>query len=159
MHGLSTLQMKSNLNQTGLISSNQDWTRYSWFFFKIGYFHLCFYLKLPCWLKRVSRKNDDIFLLYWSDKGWRGTLVISSCFIDQIKVKEELLWMEMNPYSTFDSRKWTQDTLFQRCTHFLYCSVLSLGGKVNTRRMSQSDMESIFTKIIYEFVNFQNYQN
>ena len=28
--------------------------------------------------------------------------------------------------------------------------VLSLGGKVNTRRMSQPDMESIFTKIIYE---------
>ena len=40
--------------------------------------------------------------------------------------------------------------LFQRCTHFLYCSVLSLDGKVNTRRMSQPDMESIFTKIIYE---------
>ena len=33
---------------------------------------------------------------------------------------------------------------------FSYCSVLSLGGKVNTRRMSQPDMESIFTKIIYE---------
>ena len=43
-----------------------------------------------------------------------------------------------------------QGKLFQRCTHFLYYSVLSLGGKVNTRRMSQPDMESIFTKIIYE---------
>ena len=44
-----------------------------------------------------------------------------------------------------------QGNLFQMCTHFFYCcSVLSLGGKVNTRRMSQSDMESIFTKIIYE---------
>ena len=40
--------------------------------------------------------------------------------------------------------------LFHRCAHFLYCSVLSLGGKVNSRRMSKSDMESIFTKIIYE---------
>ncbi len=30
---------------------------------------------------------------------------------------------------------------------FLYCSVLSLGGKVDTRRMSQPDIESIFTKI------------
>ena len=40
--------------------------------------------------------------------------------------------------------------IFQRCTHFLYCSVLSLGGKVNTRLMSQPDMESIITKIIYE---------
>ena len=43
-----------------------------------------------------------------------------------------------------------QGKLFQRCTHFLYCSVMSLGGKVNTRRMSQPDMGSIFTKIIYE---------
>ncbi len=43
-----------------------------------------------------------------------------------------------------------QGKLFQRCTHFLYCSALSLGGKVNTRWMSQPDMESIFTKIIYE---------
>ena len=43
-----------------------------------------------------------------------------------------------------------QGKLFQSCTHFLYCSVLSLGGKVNTRRMSQLDMGSIFTKIIYE---------
>ena len=51
-------------------------------------------------------------------------------------------------------------------TFFLYCSVLSLGGKVNTKRMSQPDMESIFTKIIDEifwsignyYVNYQNYQ-
>ena len=34
--------------------------------------------------------------------------------------------------------------LFQRCTHLLYCSVLSLGSNVNTRRMSQPDMGSIF---------------
>jgi len=33
---------------------------------------------------------------------------------------------------------------------FLYCSVLSLGGKVNTKGMSQPDIKSIFTKIIYE---------
>ena len=58
-----------------------------------------------------------------------------------------------------------QGKLFQRCTHFLYCSVLSLGGKVNTRRMSQPDMESIFTKIIFEifwsqeYVYYYNYQN
>jgi len=36
--------------------------------------------------------------------------------------------------------------LFQRCTHLLYCSVLSLGGNVNTRRMSKPDMGSIFHK-------------
>ena len=37
-----------------------------------------------------------------------------------------------------------QGKLFQRCTHLLYCSLLSLGGNVNTRRMSQPDMGSIF---------------
>ena len=37
-----------------------------------------------------------------------------------------------------------QGTLFQKCTHLLYCSVLSLGGNVNTRRMSKTDMGSIF---------------
>ena len=44
-----------------------------------------------------------------------------------------------------------QRNLFQKCKHFMYCSVLSLGGKVNTRRMSQPDMESIFTKIIMKY--------
>ena len=34
--------------------------------------------------------------------------------------------------------------LFQKCTHLLYCSVLSLGGNVNKRRMSKPDMGSIF---------------
>ena len=37
-----------------------------------------------------------------------------------------------------------QGKLFQKCTHLLYCSVLSLGGNVNTRRMSEPDMGSIF---------------
>ena len=37
-----------------------------------------------------------------------------------------------------------QGKLFQKCTHLLYCSVLSLGGNVNTRRMSKPDMGSIF---------------
>ena len=37
-----------------------------------------------------------------------------------------------------------QGTLFQSCPHLLYCSVLSVGGNVNTRRMSQTDMGSIF---------------
>jgi len=36
-----------------------------------------------------------------------------------------------------------QGKLFQKCTHLLYCSVLSLGGIVNTRRMVQPDMGSI----------------
>ena len=37
-----------------------------------------------------------------------------------------------------------QGKLFQRCAHLLYCTVLSLGGNVNTRRMSKPDMGSIF---------------
>ena len=37
-----------------------------------------------------------------------------------------------------------QGQLFQKCTHLLYCSVLSLGGNLNTRRMSKPDMGSIF---------------
>ena len=37
-----------------------------------------------------------------------------------------------------------QGKLFQRCTHLLYCSVLSLGANVNTRRMSKPDMGAIF---------------
>ena len=37
-----------------------------------------------------------------------------------------------------------QGKLFQKCTHLLYCSILSLGGNVNTRRMSKPDMVSNF---------------
>ena len=36
-----------------------------------------------------------------------------------------------------------QRKLFQKCTHLLYCNILSLGGHVNTRRMSKLDMGSI----------------
>ena len=38
-----------------------------------------------------------------------------------------------------------QGKIFQKCTYLLYCSVLSLGGNVNTRRMLQPDMGSIFS--------------
>ena len=59
-----------------------------------------------------------------------------------------------------------QGKLFQRCTHLLYCSVLSLGGNLNTRRMSQPDMGSIFQMknhwnilvIGNYYVNYQNFQ-
>ena len=37
-----------------------------------------------------------------------------------------------------------QEKLFQRCTHLLSCSALTLGGNVNTRRMSKPDKGSIF---------------
>ena len=61
-----------------------------------------------------------------------------------------------------------QGKLFQKCTHLLYCSVLSLGGNVNTRRKSKPDKGSIFHikkskkysghKKNY-YVKCQNYQN
>ena len=60
-----------------------------------------------------------------------------------------------------------QGNLFQRCAHLVYCSVLSLGGNVNTKWMSKLDMGSIFhiknqwniLVIGNYYVNFQNYQN
>ena len=60
-----------------------------------------------------------------------------------------------------------QGKLFQRCAHLLCCSVLSLGGNVNARRMSKPDMGSIFQiknqgnilVIGNYYVNYQNYQN
>ena len=59
-----------------------------------------------------------------------------------------------------------QGKLFQRCTHLLYCSVLFLGGYVNTRRMSNPDMGSIFHKKSMKYsghnrkllCNYQNYK-
>jgi len=60
-----------------------------------------------------------------------------------------------------------QGKLFQKCTHLLYCSVLSLGGNVYTRGISKPDMGSIFhlknqwniLVIGNYYVNYQNYQN
>ena len=57
-----------------------------------------------------------------------------------------------------------QGKLFQRCKHLLYCSVLSLGGNVNTRRMSRPGMGSIFHKknqwiILVKENYYVNYQN
>ena len=37
-----------------------------------------------------------------------------------------------------------QRKLFQKCTHLLYCSVLALGGNINTRRILPPNMGSIF---------------
>jgi len=60
-----------------------------------------------------------------------------------------------------------QGKLFQKCTHLLYCSVMSLGGNVNTRRMSKPEMGSIFhiknrwniLVIGNYYVNYENFQN
>ena len=47
-----------------------------------------------------------------------------------------------------------QGKLFQRCTHLLYCSVLSLGGNLNTKRMSKPDMGSLFHRLYIKFLIF-----
>ena len=65
------------------------------------------------------------------------------------------------------SRIVRQGKLFQKFTHLLYCSVLSWGGNVNTRRMSKPDMGTIFhiknrwnILVIGNYnVNYQNFQN
>ena len=54
-----------------------------------------------------------------------------------------------------------QGKLFQKWTHLLYCSLLSLDGNVNTRRMAKPDMGSIFhikksMKLLCELSNYQN---
>ena len=61
----------------------------------------------------------------------------------------------------------TRKVISEVYASFLYCSVLSLGGNVNTRRMSQPDMGSIFhiknqwniLVIGNYYVNYQNFQN
>ena len=52
--------------------------------------------------------------------------------------------LNISPFNLIHIEDLMQGKLFQRCTHLLYCSVLSLGGNVNTRRMSKPDMGSIF---------------
>ena len=66
----------------------------------------------------------------------------------------------------FSSQSWfpaRQGNLFQRCKHLLYWSILSLGGNVNTRRMSKRDMGYIFyIKNLWNILvtgNCQNYHN
>ena len=60
-----------------------------------------------------------------------------------------------------------QGKLFQRCTNLLNSSVVFLGGNINTRRLSQPDIGSLFfiknqwnILVIGNYcVNYQNYEN
>ena len=77
------------------------------------------------------------------------------------------IWYLLNILYKVPSKVVMQGKLFQRCTHLLYWSVLSLGGNVNTRRMKKPDIGLIFhienewniLVIGKYYVNFQNYQN
>ena len=60
-------------------------------------------------------------------------------------IKEDNYWTHSNCAVYIDIPKDVmQGKLFQKCTHLLYCSVMSLGANVNTRRMSKTDMGFIF---------------
>ena len=119
------------------------------------------------WMKTV--------MIHW---GW-----IQSWFIEKMYKSDpfnyyynQIHWTnanhEMNKIIILDERNpiyfWIkvimQGKLFQRCTHLLYCSVPSLGGYVNTRRMSKLDMGSIFHiknqwNILVKGNYYVNYQN
>ena len=96
-------------------------------------------------MKKAIRAVDPPVILYEPWTKYRlPTFIPSICSFSCL-----FLCLDCNLYFV-QSKVLIQGKLFQRCMHFLHCSVLSLGGKVNTRRMSQPDMESIFTKIIYE---------
>ena len=73
---------------------------------------------------------------------WAASLAIGSPILLGINQRESV---ENNQVNNFTRIKVImKGKLFQRCAHLLYCSVLSLVGKVNARRMSQPDMGSIF---------------
>ena len=96
------------------------------------------------WKHRQQNRTDWIWF-----SASRDSLLNIKAWLNQIRSKDVM-----------------QGKLFQKCTHLLYCSVLSLGGNVNTRRMSKPDMGSIFhinnqwhiLVIGYYYVNYQNYQ-
>ena len=66
--------------------------------------------------------------------------VIDLIFFNDLALANWAMQMHFNPIP----KDVMQGKLFQKCTHLLYCSVLSHGGNVNTRRMLQPDMGSIF---------------
>ena len=90
-------------------------------------------------------------------------LIYHELFVYSAGLRPVNLWNR----KTTVSKVVIQGKLFQRCPHLLYCSVLCLGGNVNTRRMSKPDKGSIFhiknqwniLVIGNYYVNYQNNQN
>ena len=98
--------------------------------------------------------------------------IFISTYIDWVNCNTWFMYLVIGKFSYMDIVRcnllWGKDVmqgkLFQKCTHLLYCSVLSLGGNVNTRRMSKPDMGSIFhinnqwniLVIGNYYVNYQN---
>ena len=87
----------------------------------------------------------------------------SQPFTSKFSRKETRKYKNASHDNTLQIKDLMQGTLFQRCTHLQYCSVMSLGGIVNTRWMSKPDMGSINQRKILVignyYINYQNYQN
>ena len=96
-----------------------------------------------------------------------GTSTVQLCGIVALLVF--ILRRRMRKANLFgETKDVMQGKLFQKCTHLLYCSVMSLGGNVNTRRMLQPAMGSIFhikknqlhiLVIGNYYVNHENFKN
>ena len=105
------------------------------------------------------KTKQKYFSHFYSDVDFPETVVSKAC--NYFNADRRVISNYVN------SKVIMQGKLFQRCTHLSYCSVLSLGGNVNTRRMSKPDMGSIFhiqnlwniLVIGNYYVNYQNYQN
>ena len=86
-------------------------------------------------MKKAIRAVDPPVILYEPWTKYRlPTFIPSICSFSCL-----FLCLDCNLYFV-QSKVLIQGKLFQRCMHFLHCSVLSLGGKVNTRRVSQPDI-------------------
>ena len=103
-----------------------------------------------------------------TEKDLIGLEICSSCSIYIVQTTE--CQKNVGKWNIWEScliQGYNARIVFPWCTYILYCSVLSLGSNVNTRRMSKPDMGSIFHNInqwhILDignyYVNYQNYQN
>ena len=110
-----------------------------------NYFYQDFKYRVPLMISfsnsiSVSRLKSCISIVNLRDQfsapGGRFSWVQLSCMqINRINLSTGLLWFkDVMP-----------GKLFQKCTHLLYCSVLSLGGNVNTSRMSKPEWDPSFT--------------
>ena len=96
-------------------------------------------------LQLIIQADLDTFthiFLYWTNTERFYGFDCKSLHGESLKIT--LTVLSFNSSKVHSIKDVMQGKLFQKCTHLLYCSVLSLDGNVNTRRMSKPDMGSIF---------------
>ena len=94
-------------------------------------------------------------------------LFLYSCFSATVNLLSYCIIVYYLPKNKVIIKQGYNARKVQKCTHLLYRSVLSLGGHVNTRRISKPEMGFIFhieikwnILVIGNYhVNYQNYQN